>query len=71
MKAACSVCSVSSCGSPPRQGWISEPSARAPQAPATIRRSKLLEARYRDGAAVLGFQSSEVIEGGDAFAEVS
>ena len=33
-------------------------------------RSKLVEARHRDGSAVLGFQGTEVVEGGDAFAEV-
>ena len=33
-------------------------------------RSKLVQARHRNRAAVLGFQSSEVVEGGDAFAEV-
>jgi len=32
--------------------------------------SKLLEARHRDGSAELGFQGTEVVEGGDAFAEV-
>ncbi len=29
--------------------------------------SKLLEARHRNRTAVLGFQGSEVVEGGDAF----
>ena len=33
-------------------------------------RSKLVQAWHRDGSAVLGFQSSEVVEGGDAFAKV-
>ena len=33
-------------------------------------RSKLVQARHRDGSAVLGFQGSEVVESGDAFAEV-
>ena len=41
-----------------------------PPTPASRRRSKLLEARHRDGSAELGFQGSEVVEGGDAFAEV-
>ena len=32
--------------------------------------SELVEARHRDGSAMLGFQRAEVVEGGDAFAEV-
>ena len=41
-----------------------------PQTSASHHRSKLVEARHRNRAAVLGFQGSEVVEGGDAFAEV-
>ena len=33
-------------------------------------RSKLVQARYRNRAAVLGFQGTEVVEGVDAFAKV-
>ncbi len=41
-----------------------------PQTPASHHPSKLVEARHRDGAAVLGLEGSEVLEGDDAFAEV-
>ena len=41
-----------------------------PSTPASRHRSEPVEARHRDGSAVLGFQGSEVVEGGDAFAEV-
>ena len=45
-------------------------SRRAPQAPASRQHSKLIEAGHRDGAAVLGFQGAEVVEGVDALVEV-
>ena len=41
-----------------------------PQTPASHHPSKLVEARHRDGAAVLSFQRAEVVEGGDPLAEV-
>ena len=38
--------------------------------PATGRRSELFHRRHRNGAAELGFQRAEVVEGGDPLAEV-
>ena len=41
-----------------------------PPTPASRHRSELVEARHRNGVAVLGFQRAEVIEGGDPLPEV-